>query len=332
MAQKKNVTLKDIAEDTNYSVTTISHVINKTRHVDQETRKAVLESIKRLGYKVTATQGKRFKNKALTIGMVIADIREEFFADLIKYTESMARNMGYNLIICDSEQNPEKELECISLLLNKGVDGLILAPADVSQKYPLLKGQNIPVVLVDRNIETENFDFVGIDNFRSTYEATKELVKHRAKNIAFIGYSEINYTIKERKAGYKTAMLEAGLFKEENILQVEYHSSLNNKSIYEFIKSIQAVDGIVCGSTVICYEVLGCIKEIFPETADKIRIITYDDNKWYNLMPHKVSAIKTPTVDAATVALELLVNKLEAPFTANVPKKILLNYEFIKRF
>ncbi|QSH42046.1 LacI family DNA-binding transcriptional regulator [Lentisphaerota bacterium ZTH] len=331
MAQKKNITLKDIAEDTNFSVTTVSHVINRTRHVDNETRQAVLESIRRLGYKSTATS-KKAKNKVPLLGMIVADIREEFFAELIKYTESMVRNRGYNLIFCDSEQDPDKEIDCINLLLEKGIDGLILAPSDVSQTYSLLKEQSLPVVLVDRNTDAENFDFVGIDNFRSTYEAVRQLLKNGRRNIAFIGYSEINYTIKERKAGYKTAMLEAGCFDAGNILQVAYHSSASNRTIYDFIKGIPSIDGVVCGSTIICHEVLGCLNELFPGNQDKVKIITYDENKWYNFLTHKVSAIRTPTVDVANVALELLINKLEAPFEASVPKKIILNYEFISRF
>ena len=236
-------------------------MINKTRHVDNETKHAVLEAIKRFEYKAPSTHQKKSPSKiSKTIGIVIADIREDFFSDLIKHTESMVRNMGYNVLFCDSEQNALTELSCIKLLLKSNIDGLILAPADTSTEYPILKEQNIPTVLVDRNIDNGDLDFVGIDNFRSTLEATQKLIRLNVKNIAFIGYSEINYTIKERKAGYKTAMLEAGIFNHKNTLQVSYHNQAeNNQSIYEFIKMNPDLEGVVCGSTVICHETIGSI-------------------------------------------------------------------------
>ena len=147
----------------------------------------------------------------------------------------------------------------------------------------------------------------GIDNFRSTFEVTKKLIKLQLKNIVFIGYPDINYTIKERKTGYKTALSEVGIYNKSNILQVQYHSQpSNSKSIYDFLNSLPSVDGIICVSTVICHEVLGCLNEINPENIDNIKIITYDDNKWYNFLNQKVSAIKTPTVNVATVSLGII--------------------------
>jgi LacI family transcriptional regulator len=334
MVNKKHVTLKDIAKDTCFSITTISHVINKTRHVDNATRQAVLESIKRLGYQTSKKKSQKIDSKKVkNIGMVIADIREDFFADLIKHTESIFRHYGYNIIFCDSEQTPEIEANCIASLLKNNIEGLILTPTNTSQEYPILREQNIPTVLIDRNVDSADFDFVGIDNFRSTLEATQKLIKLNLKNIAFMGYTDTNYTIKERKAGYKTAMLEAGLLKKENILQVSYHNkSSKSKSIYHFIKDNPELEGIICASTVICYEAIGCITEIYSGNYSKIKLITYDDNKWYNYLTQKVSAIKTPTVDAAAVAVELLLNKIKDPFTKTVPKKILLNYEYVNRF
>ena len=125
----------------------------------------MLEAIKRLGYKYSKVKKRGIASKSSTIGMIIADIREEFFAEIIKYTESMCRNLGYNIIFCDSEQNLNNELNCIKLLLENNIDGLILAPTDISHDYHILREQNIPTVLIDRNIDSGKFDFVGNRQF-----------------------------------------------------------------------------------------------------------------------------------------------------------------------
>ena len=332
---KKNTTLKDIAENTGFSIATISHVINNTRYVDHETRQKVLESIKKLGYKITKTSQARTKssNRPKSIGLIIGDIREDFFSDLIKHTETMLRNYGYHVIFCDSEQNSKYELEYIDFLLKNNVEGLILTPNDVSQTYSFLLEQNIPTVLVDRNIDSRAFDFIGIDNFQAGREAAKKLIELNLKNIAFITYPETNFNMRERKAGYVAAMQEAGLYKKENILHIDFHNKpAKKKTIYDFLKGNPKLEGVVCPATMICNELLGCINELNIPAAQNIKVVAFDDNKWYNNLSQKVSTIKSPTVDFASIIAELIINKIKNPFAQTIPKKIILDYQYINRF
>ena len=331
MVNKKNITLKDIAENTGFSITTISHVINKTRHVDNDTKQTILESIKCFGYKISKNQTK--KSKKSIIGVVIADIREDFFSDLMKYLETSIRGNGYEVIFCDSEQNPETEVECIKTLVNNNIDGLILSPTDISLDYISLKQLNIPTVLVDRNIKSGGFDYVGIDNFQSARNATKKFISLGLKNIAFIGYTNTIHTIKERQSGFKAAMLEAGLFNEHNILQIPYHrQEETNSSIYDFLKATQNIDAILCSATNVCYEVVGCINELYPNNPNQIKITTFDECKWLNYLKYQVSTISQPVAEIASITTELLLNKLKDPFTKTIPKKVILDYEYIDRF
>jgi len=329
MAKKKSVTLHDIAAVTGFSISTISHVINRTRHVESETRKHILNAIEELGY---SQQKKTAIRSSSTIGLVTADIRIDFFYEITKEIEEAARNLGFNLIFCDSEESEETEKECIELLLKRDVCGLIIAPCNVESDYTYLEEKHhIPVVLIDRDFNKRFFDFVGIDNFKSSYLATQKFIAQSMKKIAFIGYLDRNYTVRERKSGYKAAMYEAGIFDENMMLQVEHHMAGMKYDIYDFIESHPEIEAILCITSNICYETLWSLEELGKTKENGPSIISYDDNKWFDQLRYPVDSIKQPTGDIATVAAELLIDKIKYKKRDGAPKLILLEYEFIYR-
>ena len=128
----RHTTMKDVAKKAGLSISTVSHVINKTRFVERKTADKILRAITDLDYKpnimARSLRGKGTK----TIGIIISDIRDSFFSDAVKAIESHANIKGYNVILCDAEGNIEKENSYIDILLRKGIDGLIFAPVDMN--------------------------------------------------------------------------------------------------------------------------------------------------------------------------------------------------------
>lgn len=337
MAKKKSVTLHDVANATGFSISTISHVINRTRHVEPNTRKLILQALEELGYSIHK-KGTTAVNRVL--GIIIADIRIDYFYEISKEIEETARNLGYNVLICDSEESEETERDCIEMLVNRNISGLIIAPCNIDSDYQYLKDTyKIPVVLIDRDFNKRIFDFVGIDNFRSSYLATKQLIEASCKHIAFIGFLDRNYTVRERKTGYQAALFEEGIFNAELVLQIEHHMASAKNDIYEFLENHSNIDAILCVTSDICYETLCSLEELGrignkregKKDSSDPAIISYDDNKWFEQARHPVTTIKQPTGDIAAVATELLVEKITGNKRNEAPKLILLQYEFIHR-
>lgn len=333
MAQKKKVTLQDIAQKSGFSITTVSHVINKTRHVDENTRRIVKDTIKELGY--AASENTQKKPSEKTIGFIISDIRVDFFNEVVRDVTDIALENGYNLLFSESSEDEKKERQCLEMFLQKNIDGAIIAPTNCQATLSFWDDSNIPLVLIDRDLDVGNFDFVGIDNFKSAYEATKLLITYGAKNLGYIGFNDTNYTTRERQKGFEAALHEAGIYHEHCCLTREYKSLTDsNDDLYkEFLLRSPKKDGILCASSNICFELLSQAEEMGINIPDDLLIIAYDDNKWFDFLQAPVSAIKQPTGDIAVLATELLINKVTNNRTnLGVRQKIILDHAVTDRF
>ena len=333
MATKKKITLQDISVKSGFSITTISHVINKTRHVDETTRKIIQKTIAELGY--TNTQSYQKKNTGKTIGFVISDIRVDFFVEVARDIADIALENGYNAVFYESAEDEKKEQQCLEMFIENNVQGVILAPTNCQSTLSYWENCKIPLVLIDRDLENCNYDFVGIDNFKSAYEATKYLINYGAKNLGYIGFNNSNYTAKERQKGFEVALHEAGLHHEHCCLTREYKALVdNNDDLYkDFLLRTPKKDAILCSSSNICFELLSIAEEVGVKIPDDLLIIAYDDNKWFDFLRPPISAIKQPTGDIAVLATELLINKIKnnKP-NLNLRQKIILDHTFTDRF
>ncbi len=307
--KQKNITMKTIAEKVGVSITTVSHVINKTRHVNQETKEAVIRAMEELNYRgVKSKRG----NQIEYVGVIIADIREDYYVSVTKAIETVAFDMGISIIVCDSEDDAEKESKNIKMLLDRNVSGLILAPI-ASEKMPkMLATVDIPVVLIDRQYKNHNFLFIGINNLNSSYLGAGHLQSKGAQRIGFIGYADTVYTIKQRILGYKTFQQEAESPQPPAVLSLSYHKENSYPLIQNFIRE-NKLDGIICATSAVCYEVISVLNDLPPEEQAKIKIITYDDNKWFDYLKIPVSVISQPTAEIGAAAVENLVGFIEQP-------------------
>lgn len=320
MARKKKVRLQDIAEKTGFSISTISHFINKTRNIDETTQEIIMKATHEMGYQIPSKRA--YLSKSKCIGVVLADIRVDFFDELIRELEDIAYDEGYQIIIMDSEENSEKEIQCIKTLIKADVVGIIVAPCDTKADFSFCA--NIPLVQVDRKIDSDMFDFVGIDNMMATYNLTRKIIAKGKKNIGMITFTDKNYCARERRKGYRLAMIENNIFKPEHILEIEYDGDNIHSNISKFISSNLEIDTLICTSSNICYEVLGKIHRL----GDKNHITyvsTFDNNKWLDYVAFPVDAISQPVTNIAMTAIELLKNKIMNTQMMNSSRRIILN-------
>jgi LacI family transcriptional regulator len=290
------------------SITTVSHVVNKTRNVNQETKNAVLKAIEELNYRSAKTA--KSARRSVCVGVILADVREDYYAAMIKAIESVVTDYGISAIFCDSEADYEKEKRNISVLLDRKVSGLLLAPADADRMPGILKRISIPVVLIDRQYESHNFLSVGINNFRSSYLGVKRIRERGASAIGFIGYSDPVSTIRQRILGYKSAMLEFDPGAVPKTLYLKYNGGDSFPLIRQFILD-EGFDGIVCATSTLCYELVAVLDTLDPETRKRLKIMTFDDNRWFDYIRYPVSVISQPVVEIGNAAVENLLQMIE---------------------
>lgn len=325
----KKVTMRDVAERAGVSIATVSHVVNKTRHVNKATRDIVLNIIDEIGYMGTVDPAR--KDTTRLIGLVIADIREDFYTEIVKAAETVACDNEFSIILCDAEDDEQKELFYIRMLLQQNVQGIILAPINRSSPPAILKEADLPVVLIDRCYEKQNYDFIGINNFNAGREATLHLRRHGAKRVGFIGYDDSVFTIQQRILGYLDAQEVLGETENAQILRLKYHKDRSTSKIANMVRD-NKLDGLVCGTSHACYETISALKEHNIRIPEDVRIITFDENKWFDYLSFPLSVVRQPTAEIGTLAVEFIINKLRNPLREmHDPRKILLDFEIINR-
>jgi len=305
-------TMKDVAEYAHVSISTVSHVINKTRHVDKETQNRVLEAIEKLNYAPNIfARGLRGK-KIRIIGVIISDIRESFFAEVVKAIELTAHSEGYSVLLCDSEDNPLKEQLHINTLTQNGIEGVIFAPVNSSTRaYDSIIPHKINAIQIDRKIYGLSADFIGIDNIEITKKAMNHLFNHGYTNVGFVSYQTNVYTMEQRLLGYKIASQKYNSSKKINIKFIQYNGDTIKESIKSWLYQNKEIDSILCGNDNICYQVLRAIKELQYEVPKDIGVLSFDDSKWFKLVTPSITAIRQPTNQIGKLATELLIARIQ---------------------
>ncbi|WP_269523471.1 LacI family DNA-binding transcriptional regulator [Coraliomargarita parva] len=330
----KNVTMKDVAKHTGFSISTVSHVINKTRNVESTTRRKIIKAMQELNYVPNTLIRNINKTADRTIGAIIADIREDFYTELVTALEARAMERGYSLLLCDSQESLDKEQFHLNTMISKGVSGIIMAPVDTTEKHESLTETNIPTVLVDRYNEHLSADFVGIDNARSAEAATRLLIDNGCKNICFLGHHDKIYTMVERISGYRYALMSAGLGDKEIVQEIEYFQDgskkgLNPNELLSFLKKHKQIDGIICGTSSICFEAVSAFQNMKRAVPRDIQVVTYDDNKWFDFLNIPITSIIQPTGEIASEAIDMVVDRIEKP--SSIKRKIYLDYSIKER-
>jgi LacI family transcriptional regulator len=267
----------------------------------------------------------------ICVGVILADAREDYYTNMMKAIESVADDYGVSVIFCDSEADYEKEEKNISTLLERNVNGLLLAPADADRMPAVLETIPIPVVLIDRQYESHNYLAVGINNFRSSYQGTRRFFDRDCKKIGFIGSSDPVDTIRQRILGYKAAVAEFAPAASPKVLYLKYNGGDSFPLIRQFILD-EGFDGVLCATSSLCYELVEVLDTLDAETQNRLTIISFDDNRWFDYLKYPISVISQPVAEIGNAALENLLQLIEQTNTPrNVKRELHFDVTIIDR-
>ena len=328
---KRRSTIKDVATEAGVSATTVSHVLNKTRYVSPEVKDNVYKAVDKLNYKPNHIARSLRGAGTKAIGVIIADIREEFFSEIVKAIEKYCNKSDYIVYLCDSEDKIEKEAKYIQSLLAKDVDGIILSPIYSDTRLSSLLDVDIPIVQIDRYSRNLESCFIGINNKKSAFDATNYLIQSGSENILFIGYNDNVYTQKLRREGFIEAVEENPKKVSYNIISLDYmdNTTLCSK-LGNYLNNSNKFDTVFCTTGKLCYNFLRAAMKKDLLDSRKLRILTYDNSKWLDLLKYPILSIKQPTELIGELAAEKMLQLLNSSKPLP-PENIHLNTELLIR-
>ncbi len=307
--------IKDVAKEADVSVATVSRVLRDVPGVREKTLKKVLKAIEKLNYEVNAVGRNLRIRKTNIIGVIVGNVLAPFYSIISKAIEDTANESGYNIILCNGDDNPKKELEYLKVLKSNRVDGIIFTPTGVNKEYvnQALKSET-NIVLIDRLINGVECDAVLVDNITCAYSAVKHLTDQGYRKIGVI-IPHIDKTIgKERLKGYLKALNEAGIQKDNKL--IKKISSFDRDKIIDLINELlqndskpEAIFSTTLNTTLFALTVL---KEKKIKIPDDIGFVSFDDSEWFNLSSTSITAIRQPVYKIGSIATELLINKIQS--------------------
>jgi Transcriptional regulators len=306
--------LKDIAKKLNMSVSTVSRVVNNKTYVKPETRELVMKALNELNY--TPNQVARsLKNKSTkTIGVMVPDISEDFFAYVIKGIDEVLSRQGYTMILCDTGEKPDKEELYMDILFEKQIDGIILAT--VSKEHKTLQkliAKNLPVIFIDNlpGIKS-NYDSVIIDNNKASYIAVEHLIKMGHKTIGAIIGKMDETTGYERLLGYRKALEDYKIDIDENLIKL---GDFKEKSGYENMKALleyeRKITAVYVASSKMTYGAIKAIKGKGLKIPGDISLVGFDIHDVSGLISPSITTIIQPEERIGKVAGELMLKRLQ---------------------
>ncbi len=306
------VTQRDVAKKARVSSATVSAVINKNKFVSPKLKERVLNAIEELNYEVDSIARSLRSKKTHTIGVIVGNVLSNFYSILAKSIEDTAKRYGYNIILCNGDDDPIEELKYLKILKSNQVDGIILTPTQkvVSYIKYILKTET-KLVLVDRLIEGLKCDSVTVDNFKGAYNAVKHLIMNGYKKIAIInGYAD-RTTGRQRLDGYLKALEEAGLKANNNFIKIgTFKMDSGIKLARELLEYGDSPDAVFTANLDITMGAIKVIKKLGLRMPEDIAVVGFDDPEWTDIVEPPLTCISQPTYRLGKLATELLIGRI----------------------
>ncbi|MCL7747685.1 LacI family DNA-binding transcriptional regulator [Halalkalibacter alkaliphilus] len=322
------VTIKDIATICGVSAGTVDRALNNRTGISEKTKKKILQVAKEMNYQPDYTARSLVMGKTMTIGVILFDLYNRSFAQLLNAIEVKARELGYFVNITLSDKKPESEIDCINYLKGK-VDGVILFSVNKGEQFEsYLSKFDIPIITIF-NYVSEKWEYIGIRERQAMKDAIDYIVGkgyqkfiYISPPLAYIGKSNI-YTQEERLNGFYEGLEKSGIQSEPLIIKnIEYIEELENIT---FSKNEKVA--VVCSTDLYALKVMHYLKKQGVNIPEQVGVMGFDDIDILEYVTPRLTTVKYPIEEIGRRAIESIVNKIEHGDFVSTP---LLDYEIIK--
>ncbi len=305
--------MADVAREAGVSVSTVSHVVNRTRPISPDTEQRVLDAIARTGFVVNSLARALAGASTSTIGLAMSAVSNFYFADMVAGIDAAVRSAGSTLLLADTHEDPDEELAVVKSLHQRRVDGILLAPVTGRGGAALqyLRDMRLPSVLVDR-CAADDFDQVGVENVASTARLTSHLIEHGHHRIGMVsGVAGVQTTI-ERVDGYRRALREQHLrFDPQLVVPGNSNAQRAADAVQALLTLAIPPTALVVGNNHMTIGVMRALHQRGLRVPDDIALVAFDDFDWADVFAPHLTAIGQPIGDIAERAVGMLVERID---------------------
>lgn len=320
--RRPRATMADVARLAGVSTATVSRVFNDDTSVRPAKREAVLRAIATTGYQPNRVAANLRRQKAEMIGVLVSDIENPHFAEMVRAVEDGAHRNGYRVLLCNTDEQPDKQRDYLRVLAAERVGGVILSPSGpAAPEISQLLDHGTAIVAVDRAVDDPRAAAVTVRNREGARMATAHLIALGHQRIGLLaGLSGVE-TGDERRAGYLDALAAAQL--EPAIAYGRFRVGASREATHRLLAS--GVTAIVAGNNLAGAGALQAVREAGVVVPDDVALVTFDDPFWAALTDPPLTALAQPVPAMAEAAVELLLERIRSP--SRPPRHVVLDLE-----
>ncbi|QGP93079.1 HTH-type transcriptional regulator DegA [Neomoorella glycerini] len=307
-------TIYDVAKKAGVSISTVSRVLNNSSRVKESNRERVLQAIEELGYERNLLAAALMKKNTHTLGLIIADIANPFYAEIARAVEDKAAENHFNVIVCNTDNNLKKEAAYIAILRQKRIDGIIFTTPEINNnniKKLYQEQPDFPMVLIGSRIEGCAIDTVLVNNYLGTTEAMKYLTSLGHKRIGFIYGLPTTLSSRERLAGYHHYLAENGMKRDSKlILGGAFKIENGYQKAKELLQLENPPTAIFAANDLIAIGALETAREMGIEVPNELSILGYDNINLSTITYPKLTTVAQPMMEMGARAAEMVIERI----------------------
>ncbi len=313
------VTIKDIAKALGLSTSTVSRALRDSYEISQETKKLVLDYAAKINYHPNPIALSLKERRSRTIGIVVSEIANSFFSQVINGIESIAYNNGYNVIIAQSRESFSREMLNLQFLTSRSVDGLIISVSTETKDFSFLQEfheKGLPIVFFDRIVDQIDTHKVIVDNYKGAYDATMHLLDSGYRHLVALANSESLSITRERLAGFQAALKDRGIDSGAERVRYCQHGGMILSEVEDALNGLLAEpvkpDGILALADKLTTGCLRLLKQKKIDVPGDIGLIGFSNTDLTELLEPPLSVIRQPAFEMGEIATNLLLQLIES--------------------
>jgi LacI family transcriptional regulator len=305
-------TVADVAKAAGVSVSTAARVLSGNGYASEDTRRVVLDAARDLGYVPNQIARSLRTRRSRMIGLLIGDVENAFYSTIAKNVESVAKDAGYHVVLCNSNDDPEIELEYLKLLDGMRIDGLIVTPTSRNRaSLTRLLQKNIAIIQVDRKVDRLAADAILVDNEAGAHTAVQHLIAAGHTDIGILPGDLDVPTARQRLTGYERALEEAGIPIRESLVKAgSFHRDHAIEDATDLIRAHPTPTAIFAANNILAEATLLVLAELDLKVPLDVSVVAFDDVQWMAMVNPPVTAVRQPVADLARGAAELALRRL----------------------
>ncbi len=332
---KSRTTIKDIARALNIHHATVSRALRDHPDVKPETRRLVKEMARKLNYQPNILARNLKMNSTNMIGVIVPEIKHHFFAAVISGIEEVAYQAGYVILVCQSNEQYEREVMNTRALISNKVAGLIVSISQTTQQgehFRLFQEQGGKIVFFDRVFEEINAPKVVVDDYQGAFEATEHLIRQGRRRIAHIGGTEHISVSLARFRGYRAALEKNGLsFHPDYVVFSGFHESDGQRGMEQLLKLTPRPDALFAVNDPVAVGSYEVIKQAGLKIPDDIAVVGFSNNPISAVVNPPLTTVEQPSYEMGKYAAEILIRMIKSGKDENTESPLVLNTRLIKR-